>query len=157
MDAATCGGAAVVADRPVGAPAAGVLLGELRRHGVGVVGVQQLQALRDAPVQQPAPGRAHVRVGGVAEQVVGEVVAATDLAQDAAAPQLVDRADHGVGGEVGGLGEQVEGDVATDGGGEPGDLAGLLAHLRQPGAQHRRQLVACAATPRSPARPASTM
>ena len=65
------------------------------------------------------------RVGGVAQQVVGEVVAVADLAQDPAAPQLVDRADHGVGVEVGGLGEQVEGEVAADRGGEPGDVAGL--------------------------------
>ena len=63
---------AVVGERALGPAAAGVLLGELGRDRSSVVGVQQLEALGDAPVQQPAPRPADLRVGGVAQQVVGE-------------------------------------------------------------------------------------
>jgi hypothetical protein len=44
--------------RPVRAPGAVVLLGELSGDVVEVSLVQQLQPLRQPPVQQPAPWRA---------------------------------------------------------------------------------------------------
>ena len=102
------GGPAVVADRTVAASAAHVLLGQLRRHRVGVVGVQQLETLRDPAVQQPAPRRCDVGVGMLAEQVVREVVTVPGLTQDAIAPQLVDGVHHGVGFQIARLGDQVE-------------------------------------------------
>src|SRR5262249_60467849 len=83
----------VVGQRPVAPPAPGVLLRELRRDRVGVVGVEQLEALRDAPVQQPPFRRADLGVCSFAEPVVGEVVAVAELLHDSAPPQLVDRSE----------------------------------------------------------------
>ena len=52
------GGPLVVGNRALGPPGPRVLLGELGRDPVRVLGVQQFQALGDAPVQQPAFRRA---------------------------------------------------------------------------------------------------
>jgi len=85
--------------------------------------VQQLEALGNPPVQQPSLRRADLRVGRVAQQVVGEVVAVPELAHDPAPPQLVDGPHHDVSVQVAGLGEQVEGAVPADRSGQAGHLA----------------------------------
>ncbi len=51
-------------------------------------------------------------------------------------PQLVDRSDHGVGVQVAGLGEEVEGEVAADRGREPGGLTCMWRHLLETPLQH---------------------
>ena len=48
----------VVGHRPLGPSGPRILLGKLGRDAIYVFGVEQLQALGDAPVQQPPPGRA---------------------------------------------------------------------------------------------------
>jgi hypothetical protein len=135
--------APVVGDGALGLAAPGVLLRQLRGHRVEVVGVQQLEALGDASVEQPAPRRAEPGVGGVAQQVVGEVVALPTvavLAQYPAAPQLVDSRDDPVGVQVGGHREQVQRDVPADRRGDPGDLLRRRAGLVEPVAQHGGQI-----------------
>ena len=122
-------------------PAADVLLRELRRDRGRVIGVQQLQSLRHAPVQQPAPRRADLRVRRIAEQIVGKVVAVTELPHDPAAPQLVDRPHYGAEVEVTGLGEQVKGEVRPDRGGQAGHLPGGWRRLVEAVAQHGREIV----------------
>ncbi len=64
------GGARVVRDSPLGPPATGVLLGELSSDLVRALRVQQLKALRDAPVQQPPFRRADLSVRRITQQVV---------------------------------------------------------------------------------------
>jgi hypothetical protein len=70
--------------------------------------VDQLKALRETPVQQPAPRRADLRIGGLTQQVVAEVVATRELLHDPAPPQLIYRFNYRVSVEVAGLGEQFE-------------------------------------------------
>jgi hypothetical protein len=60
----------VVGHRPLGPPAPRILLGELSRDRVGVLGVEQLEALRDAPVQQPPSWRADLGICRFAEHFV---------------------------------------------------------------------------------------
>ena len=63
-------------------------------HRVQRPGVQRLQGLGDAPVEEAPLGRADLGVGHLAQLVVGEVVlVGADLPDDAALPQLVERAD----------------------------------------------------------------
>ncbi len=80
------GGPLVVGHRPLRPPGPRILLGELGRDAVRVLGVEQFQALGDAPVQQPAFRRADLRVGRLAQQVMGEVVAIPELPHDPAPP-----------------------------------------------------------------------
>ena len=105
------GGAPVRRHRLLRAPAPGVVARQLRRHGVEVVGVQLLEGVRQAAVQQPAGGRAGQRVGRLAQEIVREVVAGRRLADDAAAPELVEGPDDGLGVELAGLDEQGEGEL----------------------------------------------
>jgi hypothetical protein len=100
-------GPAVVAQRALWPAAACVLLGQLGRHRGDVVGVQQLQALRHAPVQQPSPRPADLVVGCVAQQVVREVVALAVLTQDPVPPQLVHGLHHVVVAQPARLGKQI--------------------------------------------------
>jgi hypothetical protein len=132
--------APVVGHRPLGSPAPGILLGELSRYHVGVFGVEQLETLSDAPVQQPAFRGADLRVRRFAEHVVGEVVAISELVDDPAPPQLVDRAHHDVGVEVACLGEQVEGEVRPHRRREVGHLAGCRGHLVDAVAEHGHEI-----------------
>ena len=132
----------VVGQRPRGPPAAGVLLRELGRDRVGVLGVEQLEALGDPAMQEPAFRRADRRVCRVAQQVVGEVVAVPELVHDPAPPQLVDRLHDGVGLQVTGLGEQVKGEVRADRGREPGHFPGRPGCLFEAFAQHGGQIAA---------------
>ena len=127
---------AVVGDGPLGPSTAGVLLRELGRDRTGVVGVQPFQSLGDAPVQQPAPRRGDPCVGGVAHQVVGEVVGLPALAQDPQPPQLVDGRDHVVGVQLAGRHQQVQRDVPADRRGQLRALLGRRARLREPRAQY---------------------
>jgi hypothetical protein len=76
------GGAMVVLERPRAVSGAGVLVGQLCGHLVGAARVQELQCLRQPTVQEPARRRTHLLVRRVAQQVVGEVVAAAGLVQD---------------------------------------------------------------------------
>ena len=80
------GGPLVVGDRALRPPGPRVLLSELGGHTVRVLGVEQFQALGDAAVQQPAFRRADARVGGLAQQVMGEVVAIPEDPHDPAPP-----------------------------------------------------------------------
>ena len=134
------GGAPVVGHRPLRPPAAGILLRELSRDRVRVVGVQQLESLRHAPVQQPALRRADLRVCRIAEQIVGEVVAVAELAHDPAAPQLVDRRHDDAGVEVTRLGEQVEGEVRPHRRRQASHLPGGRGRLVEAVAQHGREI-----------------
>ena len=125
-------GAVVVLECPGAVSGTGVLVGQLPRHLVGAAGVQELQRLRQSAVQEPARGRADLLVRRVAQQVVGEVVAAAGLVQDPQPPQLVDRADDRVGVEVRRLAEQLEVEGPADGGAQPGDVPGVVAELVEP-------------------------
>ena len=125
-------GAVVVLECPGAVSGTGVLVGQLPRHLVGAAGVQELQRLRQSAVQEPARGRADLLVRRVAQQVVGEVVAAAGLVQDPQPPQLVDRADDRVGVEVRRLAEQLEVEGPADGGAQPGDVPGAVAELVEP-------------------------
>jgi hypothetical protein len=116
-----------------------VLLGQQGRELVLTAGRGELQRLGQPTVQQPAAGRADRLVGGVPQQVVGEAVAAAQLPDDPLAPQLVDRPGDGVGVQVTGLGEQFEGEVATERCGEPGGLLGRCGGLRDPAPQDRSE------------------
>ena len=108
-------------------------MGQFRRK-------EQLEALGDAPVQQPALGGAHLRVCGFAEQVVGEVVAVTELVQDPAPPQLVDRPHYDAGVQVAGLSEQIQGEVRPHRGREASHLPGSQGCLRETVVQHRGEI-----------------
>ncbi len=134
------GGAPVVGHGPPRPPAAGILLRQLSRDRVRVVSVQQLECLRHAPVHEPALRRAHLRVCRIAEQIVGEVVAVTELAHDPAAPQLVDCRHHDAGVEVTRLSEQVKSEVRPHRRGQAGHLAGGRARLLETIAQHCREI-----------------
>ena len=131
----------VIDHGPLRPPAADVLLRQLRRDRGRVIGVQQLQSLRHAPVQQPAPRRADLRVCRIAEQIVGKVVTVTELAHNPAAPQLVDRRHHGADVEVTRLGEQVKGEVRPYRRSQAGHLPGGRGRLVETVAQHGREIV----------------
>ncbi len=130
----------VVGHRAVRPPAAGILPGELRRDGIGVVGVQEFEALGDPPVQQPPSRRADLCVCRFAQQVVGEVVAVMELVHDPAAPQLVDCPHHDVGLKIARLGQQVEGEVRAHRRGEARHLPGRRGRLLETVAQHGRKI-----------------
>ena len=134
------GGAPVVGHGPPWPPAAGVLLRELSRDRVRIVSVQQLERLGHAPVQEPSLRRADLRVRRIADEIVGEVVAVTELSHDPAAPQLVHRRYHGAGVEVTRLSEQVESEVRPRRGRQAGHLTGGRARLFEAVAQHGRQI-----------------
>ncbi len=126
----------VVRHRPLAPPAPGVLFGQLGRDRVGVVGVEQLEALGDTPVQQPAFRRADLGVGRFAEHVMGEVVAVPELLHDPAPPQFVDGLDDDVGLQVARLGEQAKGEVRSHRRRETGYLPGRRGRLLETLAQH---------------------
>ncbi len=105
------GGPLVVGHRPLGPPAPGILLGELDRNAIRVLGVKQFQGLGDAPVQQPAFRRADPRICRFAQQVMGEVVAIPEFPHDPAPPQLVNCLHNQVGVQVRCLSEQIEGEI----------------------------------------------
>ncbi|HEX2159099.1 MAG TPA: hypothetical protein VHS79_19270, partial [Actinomycetes bacterium] len=70
--------------------------GDLGGHRGRVGGVDLLQGPGDEPVGVAAPGRAEAQVGDLPDPVVGEVVGVGPLVADqAAAPQLVQAADRG--------------------------------------------------------------
>jgi hypothetical protein len=134
------GRAPVIGHRLPGPAGPGVLRGEQGRGNVGVAGVQQLQALSDAPVQQPAPRRADPRVRRFAQQVVGEVVAIAELPHDPSPPQLVDRPHDHVGLQVACLGKQVEAEVRPHRRRQAGHLLGCRSRLMEALAQHGRDI-----------------
>ena len=129
-------GPVVVLDGPGTQTRPRVLVGQLPGHLVGRTGVQELQRLGEPPVQQPSSRGADQVVGGLPQQVVGEVVAAAQLAHDAQPPELVDGLHHVIGGQVGGLAEQLQVEVASDRCREPGHLPAGLGQLLEPAAQH---------------------
>ena len=145
------GGPHVVLPGPVGPAAPVVLLGEQRRVVVVPGGGGQLQRLREPPVQQPPLRRADQVVGGVPEQVVGEVVAGAPGADHPTAPELVDGPGHLLGGQVAGLGEDVEREVAAQRGGEAGRLPRRRGGLADPPPQHAAEPLPRAVEP-APAR-----
>src|SRR5258705_12727050 len=141
------GRATIIVDGPFGLPATGILLRKLRGHRVFVIGEDQFQSLRDAPVQQPSPGRRYLRVGSLAEQVVGEVVAVPELLHDPAPPELVNRSYDHVGVEITCLGEQVKREVSADSCRETSDLERSRAELAEAVMQDRGQVPARQAAP----------
>ena len=111
-------------------PARLVVRRDLGADRVEVRGTEQLERLGDAPVEQPPPAGADARVRGFADAVMAEVVAVeTLLADDVALPQLVERADEGGLLELARLFEHVEGERATDGGGDLERFGGFLGQL----------------------------
>ena len=134
------GGAPVIGHGPPWPPAAGILLRQLSRNRVRVVSVQQFECLRHAPVHEPALRRADLRVCRIAEQIVGEVVAVTELAHDPAAPQLVDCRHHDAGVEITRLSEQVKSEVRPHRRRQAGHLTGGRARLLEAVAQHCREI-----------------
>ncbi len=134
------GCAAVVGHGSVRSPAAGILLSQPGRHQVGVVGVQQLEALGDAPVKEPPLRRADLRVCRFTKQIVREIVTLTELAHDPAPPEFVDCSHHYVGLQVAGLGEQIKGEVRAHSGRKFCPLPGSGGRLAKPAAQHSREI-----------------
>ena len=101
--------------------------------------MEQLQALGQPAVQQPALGRGGALVRGRAQQVVPEPVSGTRRQQDAQAPQLVDGV-HQLGGlQVPRLAEQVQADVVPEGRREFRDVPGLRAQPLHAPSQQRAE------------------
>ena len=118
-----------------------MLLRELAGEVVDAVGVDELHRPRQAAVEEPALRRAHGGVGGAAEKVVGEVVASPLAAEDPPPPELVHRSHETVDVEVARLAQEVEGEVAPHGRGEPRHIAGRRRDLLEPAPQHGTQVV----------------
>jgi hypothetical protein len=134
------GGPPVVIHRPLRAAAPGILVGQLARDRVRILGAQQFQSLGDATVQQPPPGGVHPGVGGLAEQVVGKVISVAEFPQDPKQPQFVDRAHDSVSVQVTGLGEQIESEICPYRSRQAGYLPGRRARLLQSLMQHCRKV-----------------
>src|SRR4051812_2879955 len=71
--------------------------GDRRADLVEAPGMDQLHALRDAPVNQPPPRRTDAAIGDFPDAVVAEVPPFIRLhADDVAAPELVERPHEGI-------------------------------------------------------------
>ena len=70
-----------VPQRTLGVSRQPILLGDLRRNGVGMPGPEQFECLGEPAVQQPTPCWGDSVVCRATQQIVGEVVAIPDLAE----------------------------------------------------------------------------
>jgi hypothetical protein len=100
------------------------------------VGVDRLERLGRAPVQEPAAGREQRALGDLADALVGELQPLVDDPQDAAPHQLLDA----LGGlrlvEAGRALQEHELDAAPDDRGHREELPPALAQAREPRAHH---------------------
>ena len=134
------GGTPVVSHGPHRPAAPGVLLRQLSGDRADVLRLEQLERLRDPPVQQPPFRRADLGISRFPEQVVGEVVAVPELVHDPAAPQLIYRFNDHVSIQVARLGEQVEGEVRADRRREAGHLPGRHGGVLETVVQDRGEI-----------------
>jgi hypothetical protein len=111
--------------------------GELGAQRPRIGAVQPLQRLGDPQVVGAAPRRAEREIGDLTDLVMSEVVGVGALlADDPAAPQLVQGADERVLIGAAGQSEQLGGELPADGGGHADQLAGGGGKARQSRLDH---------------------
>ncbi len=98
--------------------------GDLAADGIEIGGVDGLQGLGHPAVQQAAASRLQCPVGSFAQLVVAEIIGIeASLAHDASLPEFVQLAGQVFLIDVVALQQQGDGKLASDGGGQAGELS----------------------------------